>query len=96
MGGATHLDYNCVPSVIYTHPVSHSPTGPRPHSRASRSDWLQEVAWVGKTEEMLKEEGVEYNVGKFPFLANSRAKTNGTPSRSHDSISMVTTLLIFK
>ncbi|KAL4401665.1 dihydrolipoamide dehydrogenase precursor [Malassezia pachydermatis] len=35
-----------------------------------------EVAWVGKTEEALKEEGVEYKIGKFPFLANSRAKTN--------------------
>ena len=34
-GGATHIDYNCVPSVIYTHP---------------------EVAWVGKSEETLKEE----------------------------------------
>ena len=34
-GGATHIDYNCVPSVIYTHP---------------------EVAWVGKSEERLKEE----------------------------------------
>lgn len=135
-GGAVHLDYLNVPSVIYTHP---------------------EVAWVGKTEEMLKEEvciwptrwrthvntsagiesaerlksgryvreaaelpkqtrftpsppafatgslvrllpqpaahphpqgcarsvmpcfslfqGIEYNIGKFPFLANSRAKT---------------------
>nr|XP_030727003.1 dihydrolipoyl dehydrogenase, mitochondrial isoform X3 [Globicephala melas] len=35
-GGAVHIDYNCVPSVIYTHP---------------------EVAWVGKSEEQLKEEG---------------------------------------
>ena len=35
-----------------------------------------EVAWVGKSEETLKEEGVAYKVGKFPFLANSRAKTN--------------------
>lgn len=35
------------------------------------------MAWVGKTEEQLKEEGVTYNVGKFPFSANSRAKTNG-------------------
>ena len=34
-GGAGHIDYNCVPSVIYTHP---------------------EVAWVGKSEERLKEE----------------------------------------
>lgn len=37
----------------------------------------QEVGWVGKTEEMLKEEGKEYKIGKFPFSANSRAKTNG-------------------
>jgi dihydrolipoamide dehydrogenase len=54
-GGPVHIDYNCVPSVIYTHP---------------------EVAWVGKTEEDLKSEGVEYAVGKFPFAANSRAKCN--------------------
>lgn len=55
VGGVGHLDYNCVPSVIYTHP---------------------EVGWVGKTEEALKEENVEYKVGKFPFAVNSRAKTN--------------------
>lgn len=54
-GGAVHIDYNCVPSVIYTHP---------------------EVGWVGKTEEDLKREGIAYKVGKFPYLANSRAKTN--------------------
>jgi len=35
-----------------------------------------EVATVGKTEEELKAEGVEYKVGKFPFTANSRAKIN--------------------
>jgi dihydrolipoamide dehydrogenase len=35
-----------------------------------------EVACVGKTEEELKAEGVKYKVGKFPLLANSRAKTN--------------------
>lgn len=35
-----------------------------------------EVAWVGKTEQELKKEGVQYKVGKFPFAANSRAKTN--------------------
>ena len=34
-GGASHIDYNCVPSVVYTHP---------------------EVAWVGQTEEQLKEQ----------------------------------------
>ncbi|XP_055342728.1 dihydrolipoyl dehydrogenase, mitochondrial-like [Paramacrobiotus metropolitanus] len=54
-GGPVHIDYNCVPSVIYTHP---------------------EVAWVGKSEEQLKEAGVKYKVGKFPMAANSRAKTN--------------------
>lgn len=54
-GGPVHIDYNCIPSVIYTHP---------------------EVAWVGRSEEDLKSEGIEYKVGKFPYLANSRAKTN--------------------
>jgi len=54
-GKSPHLDYNCVPSVVYTHP---------------------EVAWVGKTEEMLKAEGIEYKKGKFSFMANSRAKCN--------------------
>jgi dihydrolipoamide dehydrogenase len=35
-----------------------------------------EIAWVGKTEEELKAAGVKYKAGKFPFSANSRAKTN--------------------
>lgn len=35
-----------------------------------------EVASVGKTEQELKEAGVNYKVGKFPFMANSRARTN--------------------
>ena len=35
-----------------------------------------EVASVGKTEEQLKDENRSYKVGKFPFLANSRAKVN--------------------
>ena len=35
-----------------------------------------EVATVGKTEEQLKDEKRSYKVGKFPFLANSRAKVN--------------------
>ena len=52
--GHGHVNYNAIPSVVYTHP---------------------EVAWVGKTEQELKE-GVEFKVGKFPFTANSRAKTN--------------------
>ncbi|PYD76247.1 dihydrolipoyl dehydrogenase [Novacetimonas pomaceti] len=36
-----------------------------------------EVATVGKTEEVLKEEGVTYKVGKFPFTANGRARAIG-------------------
>jgi len=35
-----------------------------------------EVATVGKTEEELKEAGVPYKIGKFPFMANSRARAN--------------------
>jgi len=54
-GGAGHVDYNVVPSVVYTHP---------------------EVAWVGMTEEQLKAKSIQYRVGKFPFKANSRARTN--------------------
>jgi dihydrolipoyl dehydrogenase len=54
-GKAGHVNYDTVPSVVYTYP---------------------EVACVGKTEEELKAAGVEYKAGKFPFAANSRAKTN--------------------
>ncbi|KAG9317028.1 hypothetical protein JVU11DRAFT_1210 [Chiua virens] len=53
--GHGHVNYNGIPSVVYTHP---------------------EVAWVGQTEQDLKAAGVQYNIGKFPFAANSRAKTN--------------------
>jgi dihydrolipoamide dehydrogenase len=35
-----------------------------------------EVAWVGQNEAELKEAGVNYKIGTFPFSANSRAKTN--------------------
>ena len=35
-----------------------------------------EVACVGKTEEDLKSQNIKYKIGKFPFLANSRAKVN--------------------
>ena len=46
------MNYDLIPSVIYTHP---------------------EIAWVGKTEQALKAEGVEVNVGSFPFAASGRA-----------------------
>ena len=35
-----------------------------------------EVAYVGKTEETLKKNNIDFKVGKFPFMANSRAKVN--------------------
>jgi dihydrolipoamide dehydrogenase len=38
-----------------------------------------EIATVGKSEEELKEAGIAYRAGKFPFTANSRARVNLTP-----------------
>jgi dihydrolipoamide dehydrogenase len=45
-----------------------------------------ELASVGKTEEELKAEGVAYNKGTFPFMANSRARAN------HDTDGLVKVL----
>ena len=39
-----------------------------------------EIAWVGKTEEQLKAEGIAYNAGTFPFMANGRARALGDTS----------------
>ncbi len=36
-----------------------------------------EIAWVGKTEQQLKSEGVQYRSGQFPFMANGRARALG-------------------
>jgi len=55
-GQKGHVNYDALPSVIYTHP---------------------EVASVGRSEEELKATEKAYKVGKFPFLANSRAKAVG-------------------
>lgn len=52
-GMRPHVNYDTIPSVIYTWP---------------------EVASVGRTEEQLKEQGVEYRVGKFKFAATGRAR----------------------
>ena len=38
-----------------------------------------EVAYVGKTEEQLKKNNTNYKIGKFPFMANSRAKAINEP-----------------
>jgi len=36
-----------------------------------------EIAWVGRTEQQLKKDGVAYKAGSFPFLANGRARALG-------------------
>jgi dihydrolipoamide dehydrogenase len=54
-GEKPHIDYNLIPSVVYTWP---------------------EVAGVGKTEEQLKESGVKYKTGTFPFRALGRARAS--------------------
>ena len=41
-----------------------------------------EVACVGRTEEQLKEDGVPYKAGKFPFMANGRARAMGWRTRT--------------
>jgi dihydrolipoamide dehydrogenase len=51
-GKHAEMNYDLVPSVIYTHP---------------------EIAWVGKNEQELKDESIDYKVGKFPFAASGRA-----------------------
>lgn len=51
-GHKAQMNYDLIPSVIYTHP---------------------EIAWVGKTEQQLKADGIAVNVGTFPFAASGRA-----------------------
>ncbi len=51
-GQKPHLDYNCIPWIIYTSP---------------------EIAWVGKTEQQAKSEGLTVKTGQFPFSINGRA-----------------------
>lgn len=55
--GHGHVNYETVPSIIYTWP---------------------ELASVGYSEEQLKEKGIEYKAGAFPFSANGRAKALGS------------------
>jgi dihydrolipoamide dehydrogenase len=55
-GQAGHVNYDTIPSIIYTWP---------------------ELATLGQNEEQLKAAGVAYNVGKFPFMANGRARAMG-------------------
>ena len=61
--------------------VAESIAGQKPHVNYDAIPGViytwPEVATVGKTEEELKEKGTEYKVGKFPFMANSRARAAG-------------------
>ncbi len=54
VGKAGYINYNLIPSVIYTDP---------------------EVATIGFSEKELKNKGITYKVGRFPFFANSRARS---------------------
>lgn len=56
MGKSTIVDYNIVPSAIFTDP---------------------EIAMVGVSEKIAKEQGIDINVGKFPFGANGKALIMG-------------------
>lgn len=55
-GISSHMNYDVIPAIIYTHP---------------------EIASVGKTEDQLREQGIEYRKGVCPFGANGRARTLG-------------------
>lgn len=55
-GISSHMNYDVIPAIIYTHP---------------------EIASVGKTEDQLKESGIEYRKGVCPYGANGRARTLG-------------------
>lgn len=79
-GGPVHIDYNCVPSVIYTHPEV-GWVG-RTEEDLKRDVWpfIILIAWLMVyiliCDQTLGEQGIDYKIGKFPFAANSRAKTN--------------------
>jgi dihydrolipoamide dehydrogenase len=58
--------------------------GKKPHVDFNTIPWViytsPEIAWVGKTEQQLKAEGVAYRAGTFPFMANARARALGDTS----------------
>ena len=58
--------------------------GQKPHVDFNTIPWViyttPEIAWVGKTEQQLKADGIEYRAGTFPFMANARARALGDTS----------------
>jgi dihydrolipoyl dehydrogenase len=69
--------------------------GQKPHLDFNTVPWViytsPEIAWVGKTEQQLKAEGVEYRAGVFPFSANARARALGDTTGFVKVISKTTT-----
>jgi dihydrolipoamide dehydrogenase len=55
--------------------------GQRPHVDFNTVPWViytaPEIAWVGKTEQQAKAEGISVRTGSFPFMANGRARALG-------------------
>jgi len=55
--------------------------GQQPHVDFNTIPWViytsPEIAWVGKTEQQLQADGVDYRAGQFPFTANGRARAMG-------------------
>jgi len=58
--------------------------GQKPHVDFNLVPWViyttPEIAWVGKTEQQVKAEGIDYRTGSFPFAANARARALGDTS----------------
>ena len=58
--------------------------GQHGHTNFNTIPWViytsPEIAWVGKTEQTLKAEGIAYKAGTFPFMANGRARALGDTS----------------
>src|SRR5690606_33797397 len=55
--------------------------GRRAHVDFNTIPWViytsPEIAWVGRTEQQLRADGVDYRSGQFPFMANGRARALG-------------------
>ncbi len=61
--------------------VAETIAGQAGHANLDTVPWViytsPEIAWVGKTEQELKAEGIQYKAGQFPFMANGRARALG-------------------
>lgn len=82
---------DCVRGPMLAHKASEEGTavaeliaGKAGHFNMDTVPWViytaPEIAWVGKTEQQLKDEGIEYRAGSFPFAANGRAVAMNEPA----------------